>query len=235
MKTITEGAITYEIPVEWKSTKLDEWAFFKNRFQKLGSGLRLPCHRCGAELVCNQCKTRKSLGMKAVDFVLIDPRDGLWLIELKDYRRHRRLKSIDIADEVALKVRDSLAILLAASFRADQEFEREFADNAVRCSEIRIVLHLEQPERDSKLYPKSVDLANFQIRAKQLLHAIDPHPNVWSCLRITEQRGKSPIPGATIRDRPILLPSRGSDAANSRPHHVSAASAPASRNCNCTA
>jgi hypothetical protein len=104
-------------------------------------------------LICNQCKTRKALGMKAVDFVLIDPKNKLWLVELKDYRLHHRLKAIDIADEMALKVRDSLSILLAAASRATDPSERGFAQDAVRCDEIRVVLHLEQPERDSKALP----------------------------------------------------------------------------------
>ena len=49
-------------------------------------------------------------GCKAVDFVVVasGSRKVLWLVEVKDYRRHTRTKAIDLPREVALTIRDSL-------------------------------------------------------------------------------------------------------------------------------
>jgi len=82
--------------------KYDEWRFYQNRFK--GS--------------CN--------GNKAVDFVYVEA-DRTWLIKVKDYRRHRRTKPGDLADEVAIKVRDTLAGLAAAKSNANDKMERRLA------------------------------------------------------------------------------------------------------------
>ena len=53
-----------------------------------------------------------------MDILAQDPAATLWLLEIKDYRRSPRTKAIGLADEVALKVRDSLALLVAAAMSA---------------------------------------------------------------------------------------------------------------------
>ena len=52
------------------------------------------------------------------------------------------------------------------------------AGAALRCPRLRVVLHLEQPVRPSTLFPRAIDPANIQLRLKQLIKAIDPHPLV---------------------------------------------------------
>jgi hypothetical protein len=116
-------------------------------------------------------------GAKAVDIVAIDPDRCCWAIEVKDYRIHPRTKVIDIADEVALKARDSLAVLVAASANAVGD-EQTFARKAVRCERIRVVLHLEQAEKPSKLFPLVANPANVEQQLRQRVKAIDAHPRV---------------------------------------------------------
>jgi hypothetical protein len=80
-----------------------------------------------------------------------------------------------MADEIALKVRDSLA---AAAANANDNMERESAVFALACRRFRVVLHLEQPKKRSKLFPRAIDPADVFQRLKQLIKAIDPHPLV---------------------------------------------------------
>src|SRR5207249_5998262 len=62
MPSITEGALTFQFPNDWQTTKFDDWSFYRNQFQKV----------CG--------------GTKAIDFLTIGPDLCLWAIEVKDYR-----------------------------------------------------------------------------------------------------------------------------------------------------
>lgn len=154
MPTITEGNLSFSFPNAWEASKFDEWRFYKKQFQSV----------CG--------------GAKAVDVIAVEPNTCLWKIEVKDYRQHRRTKSIDLAEEIATKVRDSMAALMAAQVNANDGDEKRIAGKAVRCPRIRIVLHLEQPSKSSKLFPRAIEPATVQQRLKQLLKAIDPHPLV---------------------------------------------------------
>ena len=162
MPSLTEGQLIFQFPDDWKATKLDDWSFYRNQFQSV----------CG--------------GAKAVDLVAVEPRTCFWKIEVKDYRRHRRTKTIDLAEEVAVKVRDSLAALVAARANANDRDERELAAAALRCRRLRVVLHLEQPAKQSKLFPRAIDPAAVQQRLKQLIKAIDPHPLVLETGRLGE-------------------------------------------------
>ncbi len=152
MTTITEGLLAFDFPNQWVASKYDDWAFFVNHFQKLQ-------------------------GTKAVDIVAIHADQRLWLIEVKDYRAEPRQKSLELAEEVALKARDTLAGLMAAQLRANNAAEADIARRAVRCVDLRVVLHLEQPSKPSRLHPAE-DLSKLQQKLKQLLHAIDPHPRL---------------------------------------------------------
>src|SRR2546425_1163608 len=96
MPSITEGALTFQFPDGWQATKFDDWRFYRNQFQKV----------CGA---------------KAIDMLVIASDHCMWVIEVKDYRVHPRTKTIALPDEVACKVRDSLAALVAARVNANDE------------------------------------------------------------------------------------------------------------------
>lgn len=113
-----------------------------------------------------------------MDFLAFEPQDRtLWLIELKDFRRHTRTKGISLWNVVAIKARDTLAGLFAAKIEighADHAFARRF----MTAAKLRVVLHLEQPTMHSKLFPQTYDPADVQQKLKQLVRPIDAHPFV---------------------------------------------------------
>ncbi len=156
MTTLTEGHLSCTFPDGWNITKYDDWAFYRNRF----------VDACG--------------GNKAVDFLAYDPQGRtLWLVELKDYRQFRRTKDakLSLCDEIALKARDTLAGIFAAKVdtaHADQPYAAKALDSA----KLRVVLHLEQPGTNSKLFPRAYDRADVQQKLKQVLKPIDAHPRV---------------------------------------------------------
>lgn len=151
--TLTEQQLAFTFADGVEASQYDNWSFYRNQFNAV----------CG--------------GTKAVDFVCLDG-DQLWLIEVKDYRRHRRTKLVELGDEVAGKVRDTLAGLVAASCNANEAEERRVARQAVSRLRLRVVLHLEQPRNPSKLFPRAVDPDDVLLKLKQRLKAVDSHPRV---------------------------------------------------------
>lgn len=161
MTEIQVDSLTFTFPCSWKVSKYDEWAFYRNQFSKMRFGISI----------------------KAVDLVAIDD-EMIWLIEAKDYRSHRRTKSIDLADEVAQKVFCTLAAILPAKINASDTSEQDFSKKAVRCQQLRVVLHLEQPIKHSKLFPRAIDPAKVQLKLRTLIKPIDPHPMVVESTRM---------------------------------------------------
>ncbi len=154
MPTITEGKLTFAFHDEWNVSKYDDWGHYRNQFIRV----------CG--------------GVKAVDVLALEPQECCWLLEIKDYREHVRTKTIDLADEVAEKVRDTLAGLVGTQFCANDEGEKNSARQALRAKNLKVVLHLEQPAKHSTLFPRAINPAAVLQRLKQLIEAIDPHPRV---------------------------------------------------------
>jgi hypothetical protein len=149
-----EGELTFHFPDDWKHSPYDQWSFYKNRFSK-----------------CRE-------GLKAVDILAIDPRqESLWLIEVKDYRRNRRDKDISPWEETVLKVLDTLSGLVAAKMDTTHE-ENQFAVDCLNTNRLRVVLHLEQATKPSKLFPRPYDPSKIQQKLKQLIKAVDAHPRV---------------------------------------------------------
>jgi len=155
MSIITEGDLIFEFPESWETSKYDDWAYYRKQFQ-------------------NTCDS------KAVDILALAPERGgtLWMIEIKDYRQNRRTKKISIWDEVTQKVRDTLAGILAAGVRALEDEEARFARRCARARNLRVVLHLEQPAKTSKLFPRVFNSANIQLKLKSMIKAVDAHPRV---------------------------------------------------------
>ena len=85
---------------------------------------------------------------------------------------------MDLGEEVALKVRETLAGLVAARGNANDPAERQFADAALKKKTFRVVLHLEQPRKHSKLFPRAIDPSKVKLKLKQWLKAVDAHPSV---------------------------------------------------------
>lgn len=150
---IVEGNLTFTFPTNDDSSKYDEWSFYRNQFNSAFGGT------------------------KAIDLIFLT-NQITWLIEIKDYRAHQRTKTIDLGEEVAIKVRDTLTGLVAAKCNANDNDEKQFARRALRNNKIQVVLHLEQPQKHSKLFPKAIDASKVQMKLRQWLRAIDAHPKV---------------------------------------------------------
>jgi len=162
--SLVEGRLSFEFKEVDFAEKYDDWEHYRNQYNSA----------CGSS--------------KGVDFVVL--KDGeIWLIEIKDFRQHRRTKAIDLADEIALKVRDTMAGLVSAKFLARNCGEASASNAALSCKKLRVAFHLEQPSRPSRLFRVSVDPANLQIKLRQRLRFADPHPQVFDRRRFPAQLG----------------------------------------------
>lgn len=146
--------LNFDFPDTWLVCKYDNWSFYRNQFAKMWNGI------------------------KALDLLAVDPTGTVWLIEVKDYRVSPRTKPSDLGEEVAHKVFDTLAAILPAKLHANDADERNIALAVAACGGLRVVLHLEQPVKRSKLYPKAIDPAKVKQKIRQLLKPVDAHPNV---------------------------------------------------------
>lgn len=146
--------LNFDFPDEWKVSKYDDWSYYQNQFKKIRNGI------------------------KALDLLAVDPRKTAWMIEAKDYRTNQRTKPSCLAEEVTNKVFDTLAALLPAKIHANDASEKEMARAVIGSLNLRVVLHLEQPTKHSKLRPRAIDPANLQIKMRCLLKPIDAHPLV---------------------------------------------------------
>ena len=154
MPSLREGRLVFDFPDDGSDVaKYDDWSFYRNQFQRA----------CGTA--------------KAVDFVFVETA-RTWLIEVKDYRHELQPKVVDLAGKVAAKVRDTLAGLAACRCNANDTTEQRIANRALSTPRLGIVLHLEQPARHSKLFPRVADPADLTQKLKQLLKPVDPHPRV---------------------------------------------------------
>jgi hypothetical protein len=153
MRVLSEGNLTFTFAESCLAEKYDDWSFYRNQFQTV----------CG--------------GAKAVDMICLS-NDVSWLIEIKDYRQYQRTKPQDLAEEVAIKVRDTLAGLLAAKMNANTASEKEFASKVLQSKAIKVVLHLEQPVKRSRLRPDAIAPLDITQSLKRQLKAIDAHPCV---------------------------------------------------------
>jgi hypothetical protein len=155
MQTMDVDGLLFAFPDSWKVTKYDDWAFYKRQFITMDDGI------------------------KAVDLAAFDEQERLWLIEVKDFRRHSRQKDIPLHEEVWKKVYDTLAGLFAAKCNAVNE-EQTFARATADARKICVVLHMEQPAHPSKLYPESLNSADVSQQLRIKIKPIDPHPLVMS-------------------------------------------------------
>jgi hypothetical protein len=177
MTSVSEKRLKFEFPDGWEASKFDEWSFYRKQYMKLGeAGIR--CSKCDKDICCENCGTKKLAGAKGIDILAIDPDSICWQIEIKDYRLTRESNFVFLADEVALKVRDTLACLVAARLHSNDEEERRLANAGLRCKELRVVLHLELPRFTYSLQTLMARKANVVTRLRQLVKAIDPRPLV---------------------------------------------------------
>lgn len=153
MTVLQEGRLRFSFPAGTLASKYDDWAHYRQEFNSAFGGT------------------------KAMDLLVADD-EVSWLIEVKDYRLHARTKPVDLAEEVALKVRDTLAGLVSAKFQNHDRDARVVARKVLAGKRLRIVLHLEQPARHSRLRPRAIDPAAVKKKLQGLLRALDAHPAV---------------------------------------------------------
>lgn len=156
MTEIREGDLEFLFPENCEASKNDDWAFYRNQFKLIAGG------------------------SKAVD-VLCLTEDTAWLMEVKDYRQHPRTKLLDLGEEIAIKVRDTLSGLAAASANANDNEERTLARRMLAKRRWRVALHLEQPLVRSRLRPRPFNVADVSLKLRGQLKAIDAHPLVLDC------------------------------------------------------
>jgi len=121
-----------------------------------------------------------------LDLLAVSPDGVAWLIEAKDYRMHRREKFSDLAEEVSQKIFDTLAAILPAKVNGDVAEETSVSTKVANAVNLRVVLHLEQPAKPSKMNPRTINLANIQLKLRKHLKPIDAHPRV---VDMTDMRG----------------------------------------------
>lgn len=161
MPEIDVDGIIFDFPNGWTCSKYDQWKYYK-AYSKARSGT------------------------KAVDLVAVNSQNTAWFVEVKDYRAHRRTKTIDLSDEVAQKVHDTLASLFAAKTNGNDEEERRVARSMARALKLRVVLHLEQPVKHSKLFPRAINPTDIRLKLRTLLKPVDAHPLVVESARMQD-------------------------------------------------
>lgn len=115
-------------------------------------------------------------GSKAMDAVAWEPGGTLWLIELKDYRQHRRTKPSSVYAEVAGKVRATLAALAVARVRAEVPVEKTRAYQAMTCTRIRVVLQLAQATHPHRLFKQAVEPSDADLQLRRAVKQVDASP-----------------------------------------------------------
>lgn len=154
MKQFNLDGLRFEFPDDWQVGIYDEWSFYRNQFAKMWNGI------------------------KALDILAVDPAKTTWLIEVKDYRVNQRTKPSDLAQEVANKVFDTLAAIIPAKIYANNVEEQKLSKAIVSSQKLRVVLHLEQPVKHSKIRPRAINPADIKQKIRQLLKPVDAHPIV---------------------------------------------------------
>lgn len=160
MPIIHVEGLAFAFPDRWETSKYDDWSFYRNQFAKMWNGIR------------------------ALDLLAVDPDHTLWLIEVKDYRKHARTKLSDLGDEVAHKVFDTLAAMLPAKIYASDSHEVKMAKAVLGAKRLRVVLHLEQPSKHSTLRPRAINPRDVQQVLRRLLKPIDAHVFVAETTRM---------------------------------------------------
>jgi len=152
MTELQEGRFVYRFPVRWQAVKWDETGFHRKQFQSFG----------GAS--------------KAAEFVSFpEDSDELWLIECKDFRPSGRKKATDLCDEIAQKIKATLAGLVCAR-NAEDALIRRFSRMALKKTQIRCVVHWEHPLKPHRLWPKeNMSRATMRAKLRQRLQATDPN------------------------------------------------------------
>lgn len=144
--------LQFGFPAGWQASKYDDWSFYRNQFAKQDDGI------------------------KAVDALALSDDNTAFVIEVKDYRHPETDKPSELPKAVAHKVLHTLAAMLPASLLASEPVERQLAAAILHCGGLKVVLHIEQPQRHRPV----VDPADIKQKLRRLLKSVDPHLKVVS-------------------------------------------------------
>jgi hypothetical protein len=157
-----EGRVSFDFPDGWRVLRPQEASYYRRHFQSFAGGA------------------------KECDFLLFEPHHRiLWMVEVKDYTTQPRSKTTDLMREVAQKVRDSLALLVsaAANDTTDPAKAGAFARAVLPPAGLRVVLHLDQPSKPSKLFPRQKMETDATQRLRQEVRGVDARARVVSTTR----------------------------------------------------
>ena len=157
MQDIPVDSRVFHFQDGWLVAKYDDMPFYQNQL-KSGYGLRR--------------------GLKAVDLIAFCPTDKtLYLIESKDYRKHRRTKSMPPAEDFIDKVIDTLTGLIPTILCSTETTEdvRKVREGVRKSQKLRLIYQFEQPAKHSKLFPRVFDPTEIQLKLCQDLKCFDPH------------------------------------------------------------
>lgn len=152
MPVLNIDGLRFDFPAPWQASKYDEWLFYRNQFVKQDDGI------------------------KAVDALALSNDNTAFLVEVKDYRHPETEKPSELPEAAAHKVLHTLAAMLPARLLANAPIERQLAMAILNCGCLKVVLHIEQPQRHRPV----VDPADIKQKLRRLLKAIDPHLKVVS-------------------------------------------------------
>ncbi len=170
MTIIKEKRLTLTFPEDYRATKYDNWEHYEIFQNSCNLRNKIDTNEKGKNGI-DQSVDNDS-GSSGVDIIALHE-STLWLIEIKDYYQLEFEPNSQSIDEklsdlpylIARKIRDSLAGLVSAKFKAEKQEEKDFAHSALNCNEIKIVLHIEMPSI-SKLSPSSLDIASLKVKFK---------------------------------------------------------------------
>jgi len=156
MRVIIEERLRFEFGPSWQQVeKYDDHAIHQKGIGCLQGRFACKDENCCGEFICTKCGKEPGHGSKAVD-ILGSPEGKAYFIEIKDFRGHRienkkRVQN-DLAIEVALKVRDSLAGLVGALHKPDSESWHMRAASIFK-TKPKVILWLEA-DNDSRMSRK---------------------------------------------------------------------------------
>ena len=172
-----EGTLSFKFPNGWRICRAEHSKYYGSFFQNFCSTIR---HTPG-------CPVKS--GSKEMDFAAYDPVAAtLWLIEVKDFRLGPWTKPLDLIDQIALKTRDTLALISAAAIvdmepnspplhNQGQNWQAgEFGRSLQGAMKLKVVLHCELQPAESTLFPNLSHAANLAMKLKQMLRHVDSAP-----------------------------------------------------------
>ncbi len=137
---ITENNLEFTFGAAWQVVKYDGTTTYREGIEKLKG------------MLDEGTDKQHSEGSKAMDIVGLHPNYGVLLMEIKDFRKHRienkKRVNGEVALEVALKARDTVAGLLGAWRWSKQE--AVYARKLKPKLPVKVVLWIESDETNDK-------------------------------------------------------------------------------------